>query len=417
MRPSIDVWLFEELNTNVFSSLSEITSHLFLTALIAGVLGFIVVSRILSKPASVLVITIKVGLIFWYFGVEPANLWHVWGDDEKYLEKGLRLFQSGVDPFRILFAVEGDSILRQMSNMAMLSWVVMLSFWIFGEHYYSVIFILMLVTCLSALFADGIQKNLGHGRRYRRYFAVFFLLHWEVLAWSSFAIWKEPLIVLCTFAFIYGVSIIDRSFFSKSAWIFGGFWALAALFVFEYVRFYFPVLLGAALVMAWISKYARLSSIIVLLVLGVLVGWGLHGYLNLILEVVEIEKIFYGLVRMMLSPLPWQISPEMSYLLLPTIMNWFMLPVTVLGCGVFWIRSSVTSRLLVIFFWVGIIFYSFIPVIQDPRHRAPLFIIAVFFQYEVIHRVVSIIYKATKNTKDSDGALQSRSSHSGNVDR
>ena len=169
---------------------------------------------------------------------------------------------------------------------------------------------------------------------------------------------------------------------------FGSLFALGMVFfVFFPIRWYIPALMVMAGVI-WGILYLRGRQRYLLLswcLIGGLFIVGILGYLNSwsvrpFLPYLDQLGSPAGMIRALLSPQPWSISSEYSFLLLPSVLHWLLFLPALLGGWMLWRRSR-EAALLLIYLALILLLYGFIPEQQGPRHRLQVAFIIAWMQF------------------------------------
>lgn len=261
-------------------------------------------------------------------------------------------------------------------------WWNYLAQFLFGPHYYSAVFMNVALTFVAAALLYRICRLSGFSRRYAQGLAGFFLLHWDVVAWSSFVNLKDVAILTLSTAAIYSLLLFNAAV-SRRERLFRAAVVAGVFFTFLWIRFYIPVLISGAFV-GWLLLKQR--------------GWRKYtalaltfGAVFLILPSrVETEYVrasplgvLYGSVRYLLTPRPWGIEHDSSFLLLPSILHWLFFLPSAVGAVFLWRRSR-AAALLLLYLGVSILFYSIVPSLQGPRHRVQTTFIWAWIQYHFL---------------------------------
>ena len=72
------------------------------------------------------------------------------------------------------------------STHILYGWYNLLAITVFSPHYHAPVLLNVLMTFVAAAFLSDILRELEFGERYRRGCVVFFLLHWDLVVWTSF---------------------------------------------------------------------------------------------------------------------------------------------------------------------------------------------------------------------------------------
>lgn len=358
-----------------------------LLTLIFFLVGLWVSLRVLRKPAAILVSAIKVFIPFIYFEFFSKQQW-TFLDDVTYFEFGKSLVGWGYNPISVLF--EPDAI----ANLMMLSggrhilygWYNFVAQWAFGEYYYAPVFLNIGLTFFSGLLLYRIAIANNFSRSYSRGIFIFFLLHWELLAWTSVVNLKEALVIFLTIASVYaGMKFIETRRHRYAVYL------VALVFIFYWVRFYIPLLLLTSFLINLIfftKGYRRLwlslAALCVSAAYGFYVGWdqimGEAGHLVLGGGIAD------GAFKVAVTPRPWSIDPAYSFLLIPSLLHWFFFVPSIIGCVLLW-RRAPQLRLLLIYLVVALCLYGSFEDLQGPRQRLQLVFIYGWAQFHFLWQV------------------------------
>jgi len=362
-----------------------LTPDLMIAAATIFVLGMAICLRVLSVPASMAVAGIKTALPFVYFIFFFDGSW-TFLDDMSYLEQGQKLLASGYDPWTFFFNDEAVSQLMALSggHHILYGWYNLLAQWIFGEYYFSPVLLNVGLTFISAYFLYRLAIATGFSMPYARGLFVFFSLHWELLAWSSLLNLKDTLVLLMTIALMYTILR-----FAQTRWARYAVGTVALIFVFFWIRYYIPLLLLLAVFLALFGRLPERkhigAAIFVVSFLGLAYG-AYVGWEGLIFQLERLDYgsgIIYGTGRMVLTPLPWSIEPEYTFLLLPAVLHWLFFVPAVLGGVMLW-RERPEMRLLFVYLAIALLLYGAFGELQGPRHRVQLIFIYAWAQFHFI---------------------------------
>src|SRR5207245_4277617 len=182
-------------------------------------------------------------------------------DDFIYEQQGTYLLAAGFNPLTAIATSDGRKLVVALSSgqHTMYGWWNLLAQWAFGQTYWAPVFLNVILTFVIAYATARMLEDLGFRREYVRSFVIVFLLHIEVLAWSSFVNLKDILILALTSLALRSIVVLarlwkERRKYPRSQFIRVGrrhvllFTLLT--FAFYYVRFYVPFLL-LAVVLLW----------------------------------------------------------------------------------------------------------------------------------------------------------------------
>ena len=364
------------------------TLDLLWPALAIGVVSFWLVRRKLPLPVAAFVVSIKFLIPAVYFGWFYNGTW-TFLDDVIYQMQGQVLLQERYDPFTIFFNPTGVRRLMDLSQgyHILYGWWNLLAQYLFGPHYYAPIFLNVGLTFVAGRCLFEMAQIAGFSRSYAQGLLVFFLLYWDVLTWSSLVNVKEVPVMTLIVITLYFFGRFDQ----KMRWRYmvG---AGVALFALWWIRFYVAGQLIAAGLLWFALKSFRFNRLrpgplmlitgLFLIVIGVvrtqvlaLIGWAS--------QFIVVSSLPYGLVHFWLTPQPWSLSPEYTFLLLPSMLHWIFLGPALMGAVLLWRRSSL-GRLTLIFLGLVIILYAVSPEAQGPRQRVEITFVLAWMQFHLL---------------------------------
>lgn len=349
------------------------TADLLLAALATAAFGFVMVVRQLSPATALPVSIIKAVVPLTYFALFFDGSW-TFVDDVTYQMHGEEL-RLDYGPLSALLQEEGRAKLVELSQGRhfLYAWWNLLAQSLFGEHYYSAVFLNVLLTFFIGVVLFHLLGELGFSQAYQRGALVFFLLHWDVLAWSSLVNLKDVLVMALIAPTLYCLVIVRRRL--RLLPLLG---VAFGLFVLTWLRYYIPFFLVGAFVVwvllegrfRWKYLYAVLAGVAFL---TLPLDWSA-------LEYVQPGEIAFGLVRAPLTPQPWSIEDEYSFLLIPSVLHWLLFVPMVIGGGTLWVRAA-GARFVLVFLVLMMLFYAVVPELQGPRHRVQLTFAIAWMQF------------------------------------
>lgn len=350
-----------------------LTTDLFMAALAVGAVGFVLIVRRLSPVIALLVSVIKAAIPLTYFALFFDGSW-TFLDDVTYQAHGETL-RLDYGPLSALLQEEGRAKLIQLSDgrHILYAWWNLFAQSILGDNYYAAVFLNVLLTFFTGAVLFRLLGELGFSRSYQRGALVFFLLHWDVLAWSSLVNLKDVLVMALIVPTIYFLIRLRIRFGLLP--LLG---AATGLFVLTWIRYYIPFFLISAFVV-WVLlegqfRWKYLSAALAGTAFLMLpLDWSA-------LEYVRPEQIMLGLMRAPLTPQPWSIENEYSFLLLPSILHWLLFLPMVIGAIALWARAA-GARFVLVFVVLMMLFYALVPELQGPRHRVQLTFAIAWMQF------------------------------------
>lgn len=352
-----------------------ITSELLWIACVVWLIGFVFLRRCLGFWRAFFVASIKSLIPLGYFAFFYDKTWNFL-DDITYMNAGTEMLRSGLNPWTALTTTEGLTRLAfYAEGIGILYWWWnLLAQFFFGESYYAPVFLNVAMTCLAGAGIAGLFKNMGFSKAYQRTGTIFYLLHIELLVWSSFVNLKD---ILVQVLLILSLNLLTGLFlrFRTSR--------LILLLLLQpplmTLRFYTPVILFAS-AMAWLFlvwrsrwKYVLLPTLLVLFAL--FFPW------TLIKEsFIRPESFLFGVIQYPLTPQPWSIDTNYTFLILPSIIHWILfLPVIFMGLHLW--QTQRLARLPLLVLIITTLLYSILPEIRGPRQRVQVSFVFIWLQF------------------------------------
>src|SRR5262249_18312817 len=118
-------------------------------------------------------------------------------DDFIYAQQGADLIAAGYNPISALVTAHGRERMftRSTGVHILYPWSHLRAEYGFGQSYRAAVFLNVLLTFVVGSATARMLEDFGFSRRYVRGFLILFLLHIEVLLWSSIVNLKDILIL------------------------------------------------------------------------------------------------------------------------------------------------------------------------------------------------------------------------------
>lgn len=360
------------------------------TACAVGLVSILFARRYLPLAGALAVVMVKVGIPLAYFALFYDGTWN-FIDDITYAEHGRILLAAGYNPFTVLFRPDGLGLLIELSLglHILYAWWNHLAQYLFGPHYYSAVFLNVALTFAAAGLLYRIARLAEFGTQYARGLALFFLLHWELLAWSSFLNAKDMVVLalsIAAFYFFLQVTLVPRGIRSRAFHLVG---LAVTLVLCLWIRFYVSFLLLGAFG-AWILLKRRGWK--KYLLLGAVAGGMLLLPSRVPAGLVQLypAAAAAGVVQFALTPRPWSIEPAYTFLRIPSLLHWLFFVPAVAGAYLLW-RYSAIGALMLIYMGVTLLFYAVVPELQGPRYRIQVTFIWAWMQFHAVYELLRMI--------------------------
>lgn len=357
-------------------------AELMVPALFIFVTGFILtLAATRSVMLSMFLPLIKAVVYVVYYVVLFDGTW-TFLDDWSYLERGRTLLKHGVGianfsvHLPLLFSTAGGKhFFYYLFNADAMR--------LFGYAYYAPVAVNVALTFLAAgLMAGAAKTGLNFSRNLAAGLFASIVLYPDVVAWSTIVNGKDTVVMAGISMAVYVVSLAESGRYRRALSL-----ALFLGLVLLFTRFYTPLMMLVALGLALtLSSSGRRRSWLWLLVvtgggavLGVLGTRMLGSAFNLLLQ--DWVNPGYGIVRYLLTPIPFHTTEAYSFLDLPQVVYWGLVPFLIYGVYRVWQRRTLTARFIVIYFLLTVALYAIFGELQGPRHRYQLDGLIVLFQF------------------------------------
>jgi hypothetical protein len=371
-------------------------STLALPAITILIAGFTISICFTRRPVlSCSVAALKAGLFLLYFGAFFDGT-YTFLDDWRYLRVGELLASQHIGILNfvhhyqyVLSTVESVNLSYYIYNASSIE--------LFGAGYYAPVASNILLTFVAAgLLTKTARAGLGMSQRMTPGLFAFLTLGPSILAWSTVTNMKDILVATATAGVVYAVALVDSGKLWRAVCF-----AIVGGFILMLTRFYVPLTLGAAFGIALLfSRRARRSPWLWLLavaalaeVVHVLGHNSLTGALHSLRA--NAGNPITGIVRFVITPIPFHTAPGYGFLDLPQVIYWLLLPFEVYGLVTVWKKRTLTGRFLVIYFLVMTALYGVLTSLQGPRHRIQIDGLIVIFQYYGILALIKQRFRLT----------------------
>lgn len=366
-----------------------LTFPIIWAALWVAFVGYLIASRHLPNHLAVPVAAVKAAIPAVYFAWIFDGSW-TFLDDRTYETQGADMLHLGYNPLNALFDPQG---LEQLMVLAggrhiLYGWWNLLGQYLFGNHYFAPVFLNVLLTFVSGFVCVNILKELSFEERYRRWFLVLFLFHWELLAWSSLVNLKDVMIMTLTSTSLYLVVRLSKKFSVLTLIGLG-----LVLSIFAWIRFYIPSFILVAIAIWALFFWKDVRKFLLLPIAGLafyfMFPWDSTDLPSLSISGL-LSQFAMGFVRFALTPQPWSVEENYSFLYIPSLLHWVLfLPAAFAGVKLW--KTSPQAKLLFIYLLTIIALYAVFPGEMGPRHRVQVTFIIAWMQFHFLwlamHRI------------------------------
>lgn len=316
---------------------------------------------------------IKAGIFFVYFGVLFDGTF-TFLDDWSYVDGGVKLVEEGIGLSNlaknwdfVLMTGGGDHFLYYLYNTY--------AFRFFGVGYYAPVALNIVLTVLIAWFGSIVgAREFGFTGQWKKLFFMFLLFHPDILAWSNVMNAKDILVLLLHVLLLLSASLFFQGR-NKSAIAI----AVPVVTILLFLRFYVPLLFAGALVLHqllavkhrhhfyWFIGGTSLLVIAALSMVGNMITYAWESLQE------NLGNPIFGFVRMALTPIPFNTELNYSFLDIPALLHWMLMPMVVYGVVLLMRREkSHFTRFFFLYLVAFLGLYSIYGELQGPRHRVQL---------------------------------------------
>lgn len=355
------------MSAQVFTA-SELTTPTIAIFIFSVVVFFAVTKSVVGSFIAGAVKAAVFFVVFTYFFSGQVTGY----DDLYYLETGKKYAELEVkasdmlfDPVKLVDAAESSHVLYPLFNYY--------SIRLFGEHYFAPVTLnVMLATLVAVLGARLAAFEFRLTRTQKKLLFCLFFLHPEILGWSSVFNGKEMCVLLCHVLLLIGVSLIFRK-----RWVTAVLVIVPVVFLLSGLRYYVPFLFAAAFLGYAILTLRNWRGLLLLVIGGCTMGlivMQLYGGFQYGLEFMlsTLSDPLFGVLHFLMTPRPFHLEQEYSFLLIPSIYHWCVFPFAVFGFWYVWKMRAPFSRFMIIYFLTFVAFYSTFEGLQGARHRLQL---------------------------------------------
>ncbi|MEZ3115668.1 hypothetical protein RYH80_07030 [Halobaculum sp. MBLA0147] len=360
---------------------------LLVPLIVLSAVSYLLLAPYIGKRTALLVVTLKFVPSAVYFSLPKKNNFGL-GDGISYYQDSLALVGDAYGRSELMYPPSGvDILVSELDTQHVLYyWWNIVSVDILGTSYHAPILANIFLSVVGGVAFYHFLIESGHGSSYSRYGTVFFLLHWDVLAWTSFTNTKGTMVMLLSLTILLYLIKIKRIGKNKAS-IYYAVMIAASVATLYWLRFYVPVLITAAAVL-----WALFDSRQALLTSGLLIAPAMYVFnqWSHALDRFVFESILFGLIRFTLTPQPWSIAPNYWFLQLPAVLHWLFLIPALYGAGRLFIRRK-TARILLSYLLVVVVFYSLLPDLWGVRHRYQTVFVWAWIQFHFLWTVGSMV--------------------------
>lgn len=359
---------------------------LFLPTLVIAIATFMItLGTTRSLSFSCFLVLAKAGLFFVYFNYFFDGSFTL-SDDWGYIRESLQVLSEGyttldlvqIPLFKLLHVFANKHYIYHMLNI--------ISYSFFGIFYSSPVALNIILTMVTASLWYSALRVVGFSDSFSKWFFVFFCLHWELLTWTQLLNLKESLALLLISLIVSGIIKSEH----KKAGILDYILIILPIYILLYTRFYIPALLISAyflyrsfIIFRRLALFSKVSFLTLMMPLSA-------AFLSLVITfyseyvprfLIGFSNPILGSINYLLTPIPFNMSPEYSFLYFSSILHWLSFPFLLFGAWTLFREKPRLFYLLISILAVFLVFYGSFSILRGPRHRIQILFIFTLFQY------------------------------------
>jgi hypothetical protein len=363
------------------------TLDLAIATALCAVACALLLRRLTSWRVAIPLALAKALLAFVFFGWFYDGTWTIL-DDIAYYREGRVLAAAGFNPISVLVSKKGIAALFFVGNgtQFLYGWFNFLMQYLLAQAYWAPVFGNIVLTCISAVLLMILARDCGASERYARALGLYFVVQWEVVAWSSFVNVKDLLVMTLTLTLCLGLARIASRFTWKSLFLV----SLAGFLLF-WIRFYVPLVAGVALLATRVRPRSLLRGSVILVSMGVIaLLLVLRPMIESVLHMIRpgVGDLAYGWLRTLLSPLPWSLETAYGFLQVPALLHFVTFPAAVYGAWLL-LRRPGTIRFLFVYAALILVAVAAHPELQGPRHRIQILFLLSWAEFHGLYTLAA----------------------------
>jgi hypothetical protein len=295
---------------------------------------------------------------------------------EKYIDNQYDTLYLLLHPWEFIPIFSNRHFLYQLWNV--------LAFNIYETSYFAPVSLNIIVTFLTSLVLFKLLYTIGMVKKYAIWFALFYVIYWNTLSWSSLLNLKDFLVQLFSILLIYNIVSFEK--YKKNIYVF---YIILIVLLLESIRFYLPFLVGTAYFIFKLFEYRNkfnesfrisINIFFVILFAGfiiILIPY-FQDEIQLLLQ--DFVNPIYGVVRFLFTPTPFYIEKAYQFLIFSAFLTWFGIPFLFYGVYLVYKQQNRYCTFILMYIFVILLFYGTYGELQGPRHRIQLDPYLSFFQ-------------------------------------
>lgn len=418
-----------------------LSGSLLYATVLTSIFGALILARFVGWHFALFLSVLRsaINMVYWAWLTEP--LWWLHSDSEKYIRAGVRLFERWEVLPDFIALVNYAKTLELPAAYALHNFV---AFKMFGEQVYSPIFLNTLIIFVSVVLIFYLFPNMLQSLGRRQAFAAFFIFHWTLIQWSVANNTKEIFVIFLVLSLIFTVRVTlqkivflvrktkEEKTSSEKRSMQDGMLAILSprcLIKNRLIAKFGALILCLSLIyvvhdliwntrrsMAYMMPGIILIWLFVLVLLPPIEGWFretvesgskrdmpklwvifpivfvILGFAGLLLAQIPVSLIAHleveagpeRIMRFLLTPRPWSLSPEYGFLMVGAIAHICLIGVSLFGLGIMAYRERhQEGGWLLIYFICMLVIFGLAPEVAGPRHRVQIDFVLIIGQFYI----------------------------------
>lgn len=362
-------------------------------------IGFVICLRLigLNIAQSAGIAFLKAAIPSIYFMIFFDETWGILDDIQYYNRSSYlaSLSYNALDPADFIQSLETVQKVAGSFQWFYYLWNV-LAIRLFGDHYSSAVFLNVALTFVGGWSLGRLAGVTGFEKKYCKGLAIFFILHWDVLAWSSFVNIKDSVVVALQVTFFASiVSILLGNNISGN---------LCSVILTQLIliptRVYATILSGVNWIISSSILNRKFKTLFLSLTISVVAGYVLATQFPTLFSQTEIQKtyserpsdsilgFFLQATKFVIMPIPGMYTSgdedPYGFAIPAYVLHHVFLPCFVIS----FLKLSYRNRLflpIALFFVQVVAFYSIFPAYLGSRQRYQLCWIFAWCQFDFLY--------------------------------
>ncbi len=367
----------------------EITT-LELLSVVTWLIGVVLLAVRMPTSIAIGIVSARILVSYSYFAGWWGKQWTLL-DDLNYLNTGEKYLNSGFSTIELLWNQDARQKLQDIvgSEHYVYNGLNAGCIEAFGHNYYATVFINIIIGFVGGELYSQLLERVGFAQKWHSAARICRECHLHYFTWTAMLNLKETLVETCILAMLNcGMALISKR---QALSIAMG--VLSAILLAS-LRSYVPAIIASALAIHILSTLSfRWKFLCVTASLfATPYAFKLASMAGIYLQPAQILN---GSVQFMLTPRPWGIVDEYSFLVLAATQQWLLIPLAFVGSAVAWKHCDRRWRVILYAAVLFIAFYGAVEELRGPRHRVQFTSLYSFLEFNGLICLISLYRKGS----------------------